>query len=114
MNHRLQAAADDLAEKIVGAVGTITGKVVDMAINSVLGDERPPASSYDAGDAIDGDAEEAVQDTVDCLRRFIRYSKDGTAASKQERNVARCSIKRVKDHFPIASGADDIFSDNNL
>jgi hypothetical protein len=113
MNQRLQAASDQLADKILGAVGEIAGRIVDGALDSLL-DDSGDSDYTPSTAAASGDGTKAVQDTVDCLRRFIRYSKESHSASKQERNVARRSIKAVKQHFPIVSGDDDVFTENGL
>lgn len=111
MNARLQAAADGLADKIVGAIAQVNNKIVDLAINQLLDDDGgDTAVVHDSADVSEA-ANEAVQDTVDCLRRFVRYSRTNNTASKEERNIARRAIKAAKDYFDITSGPDDVFSE---
>ena len=56
-----------------------------------------------------------IQDLVDVARRFIRYSREGTAASKKERNVARDVIKDIKDGYDILNTSGlDVFSHAGL
>lgn len=53
------------------------------------GNRTPATTSYRAGT-------NPAQDVVDCLRRAIRKSEEGTALSVKERNVMRKGIKALK------------------
>ena len=50
-----------------------------------------------------------VQDVVDCLRRAIRKSEEGTELTAKERNVMRKSIKSLK-----ATGRHGILNTNGV
>jgi hypothetical protein len=56
-----------------------------------------------------------LQDLVDVARRFVRYSRTGTLASKKERKVARNVLKAVKKaHVILNTNGVDVFTHNGL
>jgi hypothetical protein len=56
-----------------------------------------------------------LQDLVDVARRFVRYSRTGTLASKKERKIARNVLKAVKKaHVILNTNGVDVFTHNGL
>jgi TfoX/Sxy family transcriptional regulator of competence genes len=58
-----------------------------------------------------------VQDVVDCLRRAIRKSEEGTDLTAKERNVMRKSIKALKAtrrHGIVNTNGVDYLTQNHV
>ena len=96
---KILKAAEALVSAIKDHVGATT--------TARSGNRTPATTSYRGGNV--------VQDLVDCVRRAVRKSREGTKLSKKERSIMRKVVKGAKAvpsyHIQNTNGVD-VFSHN--